>query len=123
MTGTEIVVTGAGIGLIAGLANFFFGPKQARRAEVRGGVQEVEITAQHPTQRCTAAPERLFLEPNKTANAVITCRAKAKTDRTAREPREARLSHTRLSCKFRSAFVIGYLSFAISPREFLQTFG
>ena len=44
MTGTEIVVTGAGLALIAGLSWFFFGPKQARRAELRGGVQEVEIT-------------------------------------------------------------------------------
>jgi Cu+-exporting ATPase len=44
MTGTEILVTVGGVGLIAGLAYFFFGPKEARRAEVRGGVQEVEIT-------------------------------------------------------------------------------
>ena len=44
MTGTEIVVTGAGVALIAGLSWFFFGPKQARRAELRGGVQQVEIT-------------------------------------------------------------------------------
>jgi Cu+-exporting ATPase len=44
MTGTEILVTAGGAGLIAALAYFFFGPKEARRAEVRGGVQEVEIT-------------------------------------------------------------------------------
>jgi Cu+-exporting ATPase len=44
MTGTEILVTVGGVGLIAGLAYFFFGPKGARRAEIRGGVQEVEIT-------------------------------------------------------------------------------
>ncbi|HEY3212180.1 MAG TPA: heavy metal translocating P-type ATPase [Actinomycetota bacterium] len=44
MTGTEIVVTVGGAGLIVALAWFFFGPKQARRAEVRGGFQEVEIT-------------------------------------------------------------------------------
>jgi len=44
MTGMEIVVTGAGLALVAGLGWFFFGPKQARRAELRGGVQEVEIT-------------------------------------------------------------------------------
>ncbi|HEV8621718.1 MAG TPA: HAD-IC family P-type ATPase, partial [Actinomycetota bacterium] len=44
MTGTEILVTVGGVCLIAGLAYFFFGPKEARRAEVRGGVQEVEIT-------------------------------------------------------------------------------
>jgi len=44
MTGTEILVTAGGVGLIAGLAYFFFGPKEARRAEVRGGVQELEIT-------------------------------------------------------------------------------
>ena len=44
MTGAEILVTTGGLALIAGLAWFFFGPKQARRAEVRGGVQELEIT-------------------------------------------------------------------------------
>ncbi|HZD80359.1 MAG TPA: HAD-IC family P-type ATPase, partial [Actinomycetota bacterium] len=44
MTGIEIAVTGAGVVLIGALAWFFFGPKEARRAEVRGGVQEVEIT-------------------------------------------------------------------------------
>src|SRR5918994_5135281 len=44
MTGTEILVTAGGVVLIAALAYFFFGPKQARRAEVRGGRQEVEIT-------------------------------------------------------------------------------
>ena len=44
MTGTQILVTAGGAGLIAALAWFFFGPKQARRAEVRGGIQEVEIT-------------------------------------------------------------------------------
>jgi Cu+-exporting ATPase len=40
----EIVVTAVGIALIGFLAWFFFGPKAARRAAVRGGVQEVEIT-------------------------------------------------------------------------------
>jgi len=44
MTGTEILVTGLGVALIALLSWFFFGPKQARRAELRGGMQEVEIT-------------------------------------------------------------------------------
>jgi P-type Cu+ transporter len=44
MTGTEILVTAAGLALIAGLGWFFFGPKQGRRAELRGGFQEVEIT-------------------------------------------------------------------------------
>ena len=44
MTGTEILVTVGGVGLISGLAYFFFGPKEAHRAEVRGGVQEVEVT-------------------------------------------------------------------------------
>ena len=44
MTGAEIAVTAGGVVLIAALAWFFFGHKQARRAEVRGGVQEVEIT-------------------------------------------------------------------------------
>ncbi len=44
MSGIEIAVTLAGIGLIAALAWFFFGPKEARRAELRGGVQEVAIT-------------------------------------------------------------------------------
>jgi Cu+-exporting ATPase len=44
MSAGEIVVTAGGVALIGALAWFFFGPKQARRAEVRGGVQEVEIT-------------------------------------------------------------------------------
>jgi Cu+-exporting ATPase len=44
MTGAEILVTASGFALIAGLAWFFFGPKEARRAAVRGGVQEIEIT-------------------------------------------------------------------------------
>jgi len=43
VTGTQIVVTAGGVALIGALARFFFGPRQARRAEVRGGVQEVEI--------------------------------------------------------------------------------
>jgi P-type Cu+ transporter len=44
MTGTEILVTTGGVGLIGALAYFFFGPKRARQAELRGGVQDVEIT-------------------------------------------------------------------------------
>ncbi len=40
----ELVVTAAGLLLIGFLAWYFFGPKQVRRAAVRGGVQEVEIT-------------------------------------------------------------------------------
>jgi len=43
MTGAEILVTAGGILLIGGLAWFFFGPKEARRAEVRGGVQEIDV--------------------------------------------------------------------------------
>jgi Cu+-exporting ATPase len=44
MSGTEILVTAGGVALIGALAFYFFGPKQAGHAEVRGGVQEVEIT-------------------------------------------------------------------------------
>jgi len=44
MTGMEILVTAGGLALTAALAHFFFGPKQARRADIRGGLQEVEIT-------------------------------------------------------------------------------
>ncbi|MCI0636835.1 MAG: heavy metal translocating P-type ATPase [Actinobacteria bacterium] len=44
MSGSEILVTTSGAALIGALAYFFFGPKEARRAEFRGGVQEVEIT-------------------------------------------------------------------------------
>ena len=44
MTGMEVLVTAGGAVLIGTLAYFFFGPKQARQAEVRGGLQEVEIT-------------------------------------------------------------------------------
>jgi len=40
----EIAVTVAGLGMIAGLARFFFGPKQAGEAAMRGEVQEVELT-------------------------------------------------------------------------------
>jgi len=40
----EIGVLAGAVGLIAVLARFFFGPKQARQAEVRGGVQQVVIT-------------------------------------------------------------------------------
>ena len=40
----ELLVTAGGGVLIAALAYFFFGPKQSRQAEVRGGLQEVEIT-------------------------------------------------------------------------------
>src|SRR5215218_6577560 len=44
ITGPEVAVTAGGAVLIALLAWFFFGPKTARRAERRGGVQEVDIT-------------------------------------------------------------------------------
>jgi Cu+-exporting ATPase len=44
MSVDEILVTAGAAGIIALLAWFFFGPKQARRAELRGGVQEVEVT-------------------------------------------------------------------------------
>ena len=40
----EILVTMAGLGAISFLAWYFFGPKQARQAELRGGAQEIEIT-------------------------------------------------------------------------------
>jgi Cu+-exporting ATPase len=39
----EIAVLIGGLALIAGLAWYFFGPKQAHTAVVRGGVQEVDI--------------------------------------------------------------------------------
>lgn len=39
----EVLVPAGGVLLVAFLAWFFFGPKEARRAELRGGVQEVEI--------------------------------------------------------------------------------
>jgi len=44
MTGTQVVVTAIAVLSVATLAWFFFGPKKARRAEVRGGFQQVEIT-------------------------------------------------------------------------------
>ncbi|MGH2554430.1 MAG: cupredoxin domain-containing protein, partial [Actinomycetota bacterium] len=40
----ELVVTGAGLFLIATLAWYFFGSKQTARAIQREGVQEVEVT-------------------------------------------------------------------------------
>jgi len=44
MSGMEIAVTLGGIVVVALLAWFFFGPKEARQAEVKGGVQEIHIT-------------------------------------------------------------------------------
>ncbi|MGH2405029.1 MAG: heavy metal translocating P-type ATPase [bacterium] len=44
MTFPDVIVTLSGVILILFLAWYFFGPRQARRAEVRGGVQEVRIT-------------------------------------------------------------------------------
>src|SRR3990172_6791176 len=40
----ETVVTIGGLGASAFLAWFFFGPKQAQAAQVRGNVQEIEVT-------------------------------------------------------------------------------
>jgi len=40
----EVLVTIGGAVAIAALAWFFFGPKKARTAEIRGGVQEIEVT-------------------------------------------------------------------------------
>ncbi len=40
----EIAVTLGGAGAIAFLAWFFFGPKQAQAAQVKGNVQEIEVT-------------------------------------------------------------------------------
>jgi len=40
----ELVVTVGGLVLTAALAWFFFGPKEARQATLRGDLQEVEIT-------------------------------------------------------------------------------
>ncbi len=44
MSVAELIVTLGGFAGIGLLAWFFFGPKQARRAELRGGVQEIEVT-------------------------------------------------------------------------------
>ena len=44
MTGSEIIVTGGGVALAGFLAWFFFGAKASSRTELRGGVQEVEVT-------------------------------------------------------------------------------
>src|SRR6266545_481947 len=40
----ELLVTSAGILLIGALALFFFGPKESGRAELRGEMQEVDVT-------------------------------------------------------------------------------
>jgi len=40
----EVLVTSAGILLIGALARFFFGSKKAGRTELRGEIQEVEVT-------------------------------------------------------------------------------
>ena len=44
MTGVEITVIAGGAAVIAVLVWFFFGPRRAEGAEMRGGFQEVEIT-------------------------------------------------------------------------------
>ncbi len=44
MNGADVVVVAGAVALIGFLAWYFFGPKQASRAVLRGGVQEVEIT-------------------------------------------------------------------------------
>ena len=44
MSEVEIGVTLGGIVAIVILAWFFFGPKKAKEAEVKGGVQEVRVT-------------------------------------------------------------------------------
>jgi Cu+-exporting ATPase len=44
MSVTEIVVTLGGLGAIGFLAWFFFGPKQAKTAQVKGNVQEITVT-------------------------------------------------------------------------------
>src|SRR5665811_2629205 len=44
MAGIDIIVIIAGAALAGFLWWFFFGPKKARTAEVRGGVQEVAVT-------------------------------------------------------------------------------
>ncbi len=40
----NVIVTLGSLGLVSVLAWFFFGPKKARQAELRSGVQEIEIT-------------------------------------------------------------------------------
>ena len=40
----EIIVTLGGLGVIGFLAWFFFGPKQAQTAQVKGNAQEITIT-------------------------------------------------------------------------------
>ena len=42
--GADVWVVVAAVVSIAGLAYFFFGPKQSRRAEIRGGVQQIAVT-------------------------------------------------------------------------------
>ena len=44
MSGLDIGVTLASLAIIAALAFFFFGPKKARQAQVKGNVQEIHIT-------------------------------------------------------------------------------
>ncbi len=44
MTMAEIAVALGGVGAIAFLSWFFFGPRQAKAAQVKGNVQEIEVT-------------------------------------------------------------------------------
>ena len=42
--GADVWVAVGAVVSIGGLAYFFFGPKQSRRAEIRGGVQQIAVT-------------------------------------------------------------------------------
>ena len=44
MSGAELAVTLGGVGAIAFLVWFFFGPRQAQAAHVKGSTQEIGVT-------------------------------------------------------------------------------
>ena len=48
--GADVWVAVGAVVSIGGLAYFFFGPKQSRRAEIRGGVQQIAVTVKAGTR-------------------------------------------------------------------------
>ncbi len=59
MSVVEIAVTLGGLGVIGFLAWFFFGPRQAQAARVKGNVQEIVVTRQGWLfAQCNSSPKR-----------------------------------------------------------------
>ena len=50
MTPMGVIVIVGALGLIGALARFFFGPREASHAVIRGGVQELTVERRLPTR-------------------------------------------------------------------------